>query len=164
MGYYYHIGEAILDYEPNELVVQISVESIVGDADAVSKGVRQANWFNSSATFFNDAIETAGLGELFFGRGWSSARQEYLDCSEGFHRERPLIGHGAPCTGVLCQKDLDMIREALAARRASLPPGTVAWDEDRAPEGDEVLMLLEWLDYWIERTLRTCKIPIFAVS
>ena len=161
MGYYYHIGEAVLDYEPSELTVEISVESIVGDADALSKGVRQAN---SSATFFNNAIETAGLGELFFGMGWCNWSQGYKDCSEGFHRERPLIGHGAPCAGVLCQKDLGMVQEALAARRASLPPETVAWDEDRAPEGDEVLMLLEWLEYWIERTLRTCKVPVFTVS
>lgn len=161
MGYYYHIGEAEITYEPTELSVELSVASIVGDADAKSKGVREANWFNSSATFFNDAIERADLGELFFGGGWSSARQEYLDCTEGFHRDTPLIRHGAPCTGVICQKDLDLIREALAAWRAKLGPGAIAYDEDRAPEGDEVLMLLEWLEYWFERTLRTCKVPIF---
>lgn len=159
MGYYYHIGEALIAYEPTDLSVEIAVTSIVGDPDARSKGVREANWFNSGATFFNDAIGRAGLGDLFLGGGWP--RRNYEDCSEGFHRDRPLIGHAAPCVSVICQEDLVLIRAALASWRTKLGPAAIAYDEDRAPEGDEVLMLLEWLEYWFERSLRTCKVPIF---
>lgn len=161
MGHYYHIGEARIDYDPSALSVELSVASIVGDPDAKAKGVREANWFNSSATFFNHAIQLAGLSELFFGGGWSPSLQEYGNCSETFHRDAPLIRHAAPCASAICEKDLDLIREATASWRARLGPEAVAYDDERAPEGDEALMLLEWLEYWFERSLRTCKVPIF---
>lgn len=161
MGYRYSVGEARIDYDPAGLSVRIDVASIVGDADARSKGVRQANWFDGSGSFLVHSIERVGLGELFFGGGWEPASLRYRDCTEAFHRQRPLIEHAAPCASAICQGDLDLVRKAVADWRAELGPGAVAYDEERAPDGDDVLELLEWLEYWFERSLRTCEVPIF---
>lgn len=168
MGYTITIGEARLNYSAEDLYLTIEAEDTTHpDAPDFDKYTGKGNARSPSYSGWTSFCHEAALFELFYGRGWDPDARQYRICTEGFHRERPLMDEH-PGHAVLCQGDLDLVREARKRREASnggKPPGffefsaETKWQEvDNG--NDPILARLVWLEFWIEWALQNCKIPI----
>ena len=172
MGYTLTIGNAALRYDADDLYLCIEAEGATHpDAPDHDKFTGKGNSLSPSYTVWSDFCRDAGIYELFYGQGWSREERRYLECSEDFHRETPLLAHH-PGYAPICRADLDFVKAARERREQSngeRPPGFFDYgaetDWKEVDNGtDPVLARLVWLEFWLEWALGNCAIPIIENS
>lgn len=164
MGYNFTIGNAVLEYTAGDEHMRITVESAVNDnAPNHCPYTGKGNSRSPSYSGWSDFCKTAGIEELFYGKGWSREESRYLDCPEGFHRETPLLAEH-PGAFPLTADDLAYIIKARVRREQSnrgRPPGF--WGDDNVDNGnDHALARLLWLEFWIDWALKNCERPAIS--
>ncbi len=158
MGWTLTIGNAVMEYEPDDLYLQIVAEGMEHpDAPDHDDTVGKRNYRSPAYTVWSEFCEDAGIFPLFYGSGWDQAGQHYIDCPDGFHRERPLLLDAGGGVAPLCRDDLTYVRAARIRRELTnggRPPGMGSADMD------STLARLLWLEFWIDWALENCPIPI----
>lgn len=169
MGYTITIGE--LTAEVSDEWVRLGARGVsLPDAPAFGEPTDHENQRWPSYTGWADFCRDAGIEELFYGMGWSGPERRYAECSEGFHREVPLLREH-PGAFPITVKDADYVSAAKAAFMAA-NPGKVAGfpmdDYGDIIEGKEAysatLARLEWLDFWMRWAVENCEKPVVANS
>jgi hypothetical protein len=170
MGYNITIGNAYLQYTRGDEHMSIMVEAATNEnAPDHDPFTGKGNSRSPSYTAWHDFCREAGIHELFYGQGWSREERRYLECSEGFHRETPLLAEH-PGAFPLFHEDLQYITAARIRRQQTnggRPPGFWDWDDERGEidnGNDHVLARLVWLEFWIEWALGNCERPAIANS
>lgn len=166
MGYNITIGNAYLDAEPDEGLLEIRVKGFNNDdAPNHCEFTGTGSSRSPSYTVWNEFCRAAGIHMLFFGNGWNKDLMMYDYCDEGFHREVPLMANH-PGVALLTMNDYRYIADALQNYKTKYPeavPGFWDWDKKNfkeIPNGkDPVLARLIWLEYWINWALANCEYP-----
>jgi hypothetical protein len=168
MGYNLTIGDAYLRHWTPDLDLRICARGMNhDDAPDHDRFVGKSSRRSPSYTAWSDFCSEAGpaVFELFYGGGWDPVLRQNADCSDSFHRERPLLDRH-PGHAVLCRGDYDVVREARIQRELNnggKPPGF--FEDDGTDNGtDPTLARLLWLEFWIDHALNTCAIPIIENS
>ncbi len=167
MGYDISIGNARLAYYKGDEHMRIRVEPATHpDAPAHCPFTKDGNSRSPSYTAWHDFCRDAGITELFYGQGWDRTQCRYTECTDGFHRETPLLAEH-PGAFPLLQEDLSYIKAARVKREATnggKPPGFWGGDGSIDNGNDHVLARLLWLEFWIDWALTNCEMPIIANS
>lgn len=170
MGYNISIGNAVLQYYKGDEHIRVTVESAQHDeAPNHCEYTGKGNSRSPSYTTWHDFCKEAGIHELFYGQGWSREERRYLECSDDFHRETPLLSKHPGCFTLL-PSDLEYVSAARVKREQTnggKPPGFWELDKDwkEIDNGtDHVLARLLWLEFWIKWALENCERPAIANS
>lgn len=170
MGYNIGIGEAFiarLDDETQRIWVRTTR---LDDAPNHCPFTGKGNWRSPSYSVWSEFCKDAGVYELFYGQGWSGDIGRYESCSDGFHREKPLLQQhlGAAAIGV---KDADFVSGKLRDYRAAHPFALEGFWEIDPKTGaetdtglDPVLARLVWLEFWTRWAVENCDKPTVANS
>ena len=167
--YRIQIGEARIAYEPREQTLGFDIATLFysdhAEPPALPYGV--CNWrdYTGYGRFHEFCIRN-DLETLFYGTGWQIPGCRYGPCPRSFHRDEPLMNGG---WAVLCEGDLRLVRAARKMRREQVQDAPSAWwdgdDDGDCPEGyDEDLSFLEWMEWWMEWSLKTCERPIIVIA
>jgi hypothetical protein len=168
MGYNIIIGNACLQYHKGDEYIRIDVTPATHpDAPTHCPFTKNSNSRSSSYTAWSKFCDDAGITELFYGQGWNRDIRRYMDCTEDFHRETPLLAEH-PGAFALLPGDLEYIAAARAKRERSnggKPAGF--WDMDKEwneiDNGeDPTLARLLWLEFWIGWALDNCEMPTIS--
>lgn len=161
MGYNIRIGNAVLEYTAGDEHMRITVESAANDnAPDHCPYTGKGNSRSPSYSGWSEFCKEAGIEELFYGQGWNREQRRYLECSDDFHRETPLLSKH-PGAFPLMPDDAAYITKARERREKSnggKPPGF--WDDDNIDNGnDHVLARLLWLEFWMDWAFKNCERP-----
>lgn len=163
MGYTLTIGNAKLKVDKEDLILDIDVEGFASD-DAPTFPNDQVTGNTSSRspsyTAWHGFAEVAGITNLFYGGGWDRDLRGYRSCPEDYHREEGLLAHH-PGAALLCDKDLEVVREARKKWEDDHPgavPGFDGWSGEKTGL-DYILARLLWLEFWIDWALKNCEVP-----
>ena len=165
MGYDISIGNASLEYSKGDEYMRISVELTTHpDAPTHCPYTKDGNMRSPGYCAWHEFCEDAGITEMFYGQGWDGSQRRYVECTDSFHREAPLLSEH-PGAFPLLAEDLQYIRAARIKREATnggKPPGF--WDDDGNKDNgnDHVLARLLWLEFWIDWALTNCEMPAIA--
>lgn len=167
MGYNITIGNAILDYTKGDEHMSIRCAAATHpDAPDHCPYTGKGNSRSPSYTGWSEFCETAGISELFYGRGWSRGQARYLECRDDFHRETPLLSEH-PGAFPLLPADLDYITAARVLREQNnggRPAGFWEGDGNIDNGKDHVLARLLWLEFWMKWAFENCENPAIANS
>lgn len=146
MGYTITIGELNVTTSPEDGLYSDCINFSANhehDINAPAFG-EPTDWTNSrwpSYTAWSEFMREAGIYDYFFYNG-------------------TLIG-GHPGVRLVTDELREVVSKHLGAWRVLNPSGEAKFEGENA---DNVLCRLIWLEYWITKSLRTCKIPVIANS
>lgn len=165
MGYTLTIGELEADHDPEDEYIRLGAKGVtLPDAPAFGEPTDNSNSRWPSYTAWHDFCTEAGIHELFYGKGWNRDLIRYEDCSDDFHRERPLLNEH-PGAAPLNDKDAAYVAAALARFRSERPDVVPGFSEEAAEDSAAAtLARLIWLDYWVSWAVTNCKRPVIANS
>lgn len=173
MGYNITIGELETEYYPEDSYIFLTATSAThDDAPDHCPFTKNGNSRSPSYTAWSDFCDKAGISELFYGQGWSRDYRQYLDCSEDFHREIPLL-RDHPGARPITKKDADYVTAKLKEYQQKHPNAEPGFWDDPTEETnwqyvdngkDSVLARLMWLEFWMRWAIDNCKQPVVANS
>jgi len=169
MGYNISIGNAVLEYEREDLLMRIVVESAEHDdapnhCEFTKKGNYRSPGYSAWADFCREAGREIVL--LFYGNYPGGPNRGTYNEDEQFHRETAFLCHHPGCEPI-CVKDLELIRAARIRREATnggKPPGFWECSKEVDNGTDATLARLLWLEFWFDWALRNCERPAIANS
>lgn len=168
MGYNLIIGE--LTAEAQEEYVRLWADGVRHDeAPAFGEHTDHTNSRDPSYSTWAEFCRSCGIEELFYGSGWSREDRRYKECSEDFHRERPLLSEH-PGAAPIYEADAAFVEKALASHKEKNPDAKPGFSDGwtgpiPGKEGlDPTLARLEWLAYWMRWAVDNCKQPVLANS